>query len=147
MPTARVIGMPKDSGRTPQHPGLPQSWPSAWPSLAKQAFMGAILPIVAAVVVLVVLLLTKTLEQAWWVALIPLLLLIWPLSLPGRVQRVMQEASDDGRLEVVQGMLGTIAAAPRRRLGVRPNAEVVPGKPVRYYLNPKRQAGRAASRG
>ena len=104
--------------------------------------IGAVLPVVAAVVVLVVLLLTTSLSTSWWVVLLPLLLLAWPLSLPGRVRKVMQDAADAGRLEVVRGMLGTLATAPRRRLGVRPNAEVVPGAKVRYYLNTGQHAPR-----
>ena len=132
--------MSTQPGRTASSAALPATWPSAWPSLRKNVLIGAIVPVVAAVVVLVILLLTKVADTAWWVALLPLLLLAWPLSLPGRVRKVMQEAADAGSLDLTQGMLGTLAAVRQRRLGVRPNAEVVPGKPVRYYLNPGKRA-------
>ncbi|WP_153505504.1 hypothetical protein [Cumulibacter manganitolerans] len=128
--------------RRPHHPALPQAWPSAWPSLLGGVLLGAVLPVVAAAVVVVILLLTSSLATAWWVVLLPLLLLAWPLSLPARVRRVMQDASDAGRLDVVQGTLGALATAPERRLGVRPNAEVVPGAAVRYFLNPRTAPGR-----
>lgn len=121
-------------GRNPSNSALPSPWPSAWPSLAKNVALGAVLPIVAAVVVLVILLLTKSLSTAWWVLLLPMLLLLWPLSLPARVRKVMQDAADSGRLEVVNATLGILAHAPERRLGVQPSAEVVPARPVRYLV-------------
>lgn len=127
--------MSTQPGRTPSHPALPATWPSAWSSLSKNVLLGSILPVVAAVIVVVILLLTKSFDTAWWVALLPLLLLAWPLSLPGRVRKVMQDAGETGKLDIVQGLLGTIATARERRLGVRPNAEIVPGKDVKYFLN------------
>jgi len=135
-PISTLILMSSQSGRPLAHPAIPERWPSAWPSLTKNVLLGSVVPVVAALVVVLILALTKALAAAWWVALVPLLLLAWPLSLPARVRSVLQDATDSGRAEVVQGTLGTIVTAPRRRLGVRPNAEVVPGRPVRYFLNP-----------
>lgn len=132
------------AGRRPHHPALPDTWPSAWPSVRRTVLLGSIMPVVAAVVIVVILLLTSSLGTAWWVAVLPLLLLGWPLSLPARVRKVVQDAADAGRLEVVQGTLGALALVPERRLGVRPNAEVVPGDGVRYFLNSRpRGADRA----
>lgn len=129
-----LMRMSTQLGANPSNSALPATWPSAWPSLGRNVALGAVLPIVAAIVVLVILLLTKSLSTAWWVALLPLLLLAWPLSLPARARKVMQDAGDSGRLEIVNATLGTLARAPQKRLGVQPTAEVVPGRPVRYHV-------------
>lgn len=126
--------MPTQLRGNPSNSALPATWPSAWPSLAKNVALGAVAPVAAAVVVLVILLVTKSLSTAWWVVLLPLLLLLWPLSLPARVRKVMQDATDTGRLEVVNATLGILAHAPQKRLGVQPTAEVVPGRQVRYLV-------------
>lgn len=96
----------------------------------------------AALMVIIVLEMTQTLAIAWWVAAIPLALLGWALSLPVRVRSVMQRAHRAHTLEVVHGPLGLIAEVRRRRLGVRPQAEVAPGGPVRYHLNSGRRSRR-----
>lgn len=136
--------MSKDPRYQPQPGALPASWPSAWPSLRRQVLLGATLPLVVSVVVLVVLAVTQTLATSWWVALIPLVLLAWPLSLPARVRTVVQNAHRARTLDIVQGTIGLIGEVRHRRMGVRPNVEVVPGGPVRYYLNPGKRSQRAS---
>lgn len=122
---------------------LPAVWPTAWPSMRGHVLLGSTLPVVAALVVVVVLVLTQTIASAWWFVLLPLLLLGWPLSLPSRVRTVVQGAHRARTLDVVYGAVGLIAEVRHRRLGVRPNAEVVPGRPVRYYLNSGKRSLRA----
>lgn len=136
--------MPRDPGYPPPHGALPATWPSAWPSMRRHVLRGAVLPLVAAAVVVVVLAVTQTLSISWWFILLPLALLAWPLSLPARVRRVVQDAARARTLDLVQGTVGLLAEVRHRRLGVRPNAEVVPGRPIRYYLNPGTRSRRAA---
>ena len=120
-------------------PALPTRWPSAWPSLRKQALIGSIFPIAVCVVAVIVLTLTTVLTESWWIAALPLLLLIWPLSLPSRARSVIQKASDRQRLQLTAAQSGLIAQAPRKKFGVRPNVTVKNGADVayvvRYYLN------------
>lgn len=121
---------------------LPSSWPSAWSSMRSKVLVGMLWPLVAAGVVLLVLALTQTLQVAWWVALLPLPALCWPLSLPARVRAVLRDAAAAHTVDIVRGQLGVIVTARHRRLGVRPNAEVVGGRVVGYYLNSGRRAPR-----
>lgn len=128
----------------PESPeALPTIWPSAWPSMRREVLVRSTLPLVAAVVVLIVLMLSQVIATSWWFTAIPLLLLIGPLSLPARVRAVVQTADRTRTLDIVYGAVGLNVEVRHRRRGVRPNAEVVPGHPVRYYLNPGKRSQRA----
>lgn len=134
--------MRRDTEPTAPQGALPARWPSAWPSLRREVLLGATVPVVAAAVLLAVLVLTQAARTSWWFVLAPLLLLAWPLSLPARARAVIRSAHRARTLDVVQGAYGLIAEARHRRLGVRPNVEIVPGRPVRYYLNRGRRSAR-----
>lgn len=135
--------MPTDPSYVSGAGPLPTSWPSAWPSMRSKVLIGVVGPLAAAVIVVLVLALTQTFPVAWWVALIPLLALFWPLSLPARVRAVQRGAAAAHTVDIVRGQLGVMVTTRHRRLGVRPNAEVVAGRVVGYHLNPGRRAPRA----
>lgn len=118
---------------------LPTHWPSAWSSLRGRVVVAAVFPVVACVVAVVVMLFTAVLVHVWWIAALPLLLLIGPLTLPARTRAAMQSAYDEHELQVTTAQVGLVVRAPRKRRGVRPDATVVPtydgGYAVRYHLS------------
>lgn len=118
---------------------LPTHWPAAWSSLRGRVAVAVIFPVVACVVAVVIMVLTGVLVHVWWIAALPLLLLIGPLTLPSRTRSAMQSAYDEHELRVATAQVGLVVRAPRKRRGVRPGATVVAtydgGYDVRYYLS------------
>lgn len=114
--------------------GLPSQWPSAWPSLGRRVAVASVVPIVVALVALAVVAIVGVLPSAWWVPLIPLVLLVGPLTLPGRVRSAMQGASDAKTLVVTVAPLGLLVRTPAPARLVRPSAEVTSAGRVRYSL-------------
>ena len=117
---------------------LPSYWPSAWPSLRGRVALAVVFPLVTCVVASVIFVLTGVLLVAWWVAALPLLLLIAPLTLPSRARAAIQDASDRQDLRVTPAAGGLVVQSPRRRRGTRPTAlvEATPdgGFEVRYRV-------------
>lgn len=103
---------------------LPQRWPSAWRSMRSQVLLSLVFPIVLLVVLTVILMMTKVLGIVWWILVVPTLLIIWAISLPGRVRSVVQSDAAAGRLRVMTGQTGLLAESPKRRRGVRPHAQL-----------------------
>lgn len=118
---------------------LPTHWPSAWSSLRGRVAVSAIFPVVACAVAVLIMVLTGVLVHVWWIAALPLLLVIGPLTLPGRTRAAVQSAYDGHELQVTTAQVGLVVRVPRKRRGVRPDATVVPtydgGYAVRYHLN------------
>lgn len=116
---------------------LPAYWPSAWPSLGGRVALSAVFPLVACAVATVVIALTGVLIEAWWVAALPLLLLIAPLSLPSRTRSAIQRAGDRRQLHVTSTPRGLLVRSSRRRRGC-PTAIVEPlydgGFAVSYHV-------------
>ncbi|PRZ41982.1 hypothetical protein CLV47_107110 [Antricoccus suffuscus] len=118
---------------------LPTHWPSAWSSLRGRIAVSAVFPVVTCAVAVVIMVFTGVLVEVWWIAALPLLLLIGPLTLPARTRAAMQSAYEKHELQVTTAQVGLVVRTPRKRRGVRPDATVVPGRDggyaVTYYLN------------
>lgn len=102
----------------------PARWTSAWPSLR-----GSVLAGVATTVLTVPLTLAGTvwlgdLSRAWWVALLPLPLLVVPLSRPARTRAAFVRAAARGTLQVRTDIDGQTVLAGRRRARLGPRGEV-----------------------
>lgn len=115
MPSSRREPLSPPSG----HPGLPDRWPSAWPSL-----WPGVRDSVAVVALTMVLTLVGVFRfgdpaLSWWVALLPLLLLIGPLTRPARVRRTIRRATEQRTLRVRQSGDTLWISAGRRRVGAR----------------------------
>lgn len=113
---------------------IPEQWPSAWPSLGKRALFGAIVPLAAAAVSLIVIVIMQVFGTTWWIPLLCLLLAIWPLSIPARARNAIQKASEAKELLVTVATAGLLVRVPRKRLGMRPGAELPAVGNMRYYL-------------
>ena len=112
--------------------GLPEHWPSAWPSLRGQVALGAVLPVLAAVLTLAGEIWLGIADIAWWLPLLPLILLIGPLTRPARIRRLVDTADRRGRLQVTVATLGLLAVVPGRRGRARVTVEVLPAGRVVY---------------
>ncbi|WP_134322831.1 hypothetical protein [Cumulibacter soli] len=132
--------MPNDPRYEPTsgsgQPALPTVWPSAWPSLRAQVALGATFPVVAAVAGFIILLRTQTLATSWWIAVLPLLLLAWPLSLPARARAAMRRAHEGSRIEVLATQHGLVAR-PIERRGLKVRAFLEQDGRVRYEIAPR----------
>lgn len=98
---------------------LPQRWPSAWPSLWPGVRDRTVF--VAVTVSLTVLGLARfgDLGLAWWVALLPLVLLIGPLTRPSRARRAIQRAARQRTLNVRESGNELLVSVPRRSVTAR----------------------------
>lgn len=82
-------------------PDLPAGrWPSTWPALWRPVRDRAVLAGATVLLTLIGIGWLGDLGLSWWVPLLPLLLLIGPLSRPGRVRRRFERAATRGRLVV-----------------------------------------------
>ena len=95
-------------------PRLPDRWPSAWPSLWRPVRDRAFF--VGATTVLVLLGLARfgDLRLGWWVALLPLTLMIGPVTRPARVRRAIRRAAER-RMLCVEVFADGMSVRTRRR--------------------------------
>lgn len=98
----------------PEGLGLPAHWPSAWPSLWRPIRDRAIFVLLTSALVVLGLARFGDLGLAWWVALLPLSLLVGPLSRPGRARRTIQRAAQRRTLNV-RASADELCVTARRR--------------------------------
>ncbi|CAN5300231.1 hypothetical protein BH20ACT5_BH20ACT5_01570 [soil metagenome] len=107
---------------------LPRRWPSAWPSLWPEVRDRSAFGLTAALVTALGLTWLGVPGLTWWLPLLPALLLIGPLSWPGRVRRGFDRAGDEGTLRVVDERDQVLVWGPRGGVA----AEVAPDGAIRY---------------
>lgn len=102
-----------DSERLPLH--WPSAWPSMWPALRDR------LVVVALTSGLVVAGLARfgDLGLSWWVALVPFVALVGPLTRPVRFRRAIQRAAVRRTLNVQYSTDGLCVSVPRRHITAR----------------------------
>jgi len=82
-------------------PALPDGrWPSAWPALWRPVRDRAVFVGATVLLALVGIAFLGDLRLGWWVAFLPLVLLVGPVSRPARVRRRFERAAAQGRLDV-----------------------------------------------
>lgn len=96
-------------------PTLPTGrWPSTWPALWRPVRDRAVFVVVTVVLILVGTALLADFGLSWWVSLLPLLLMIGPLTRPGRVRRRFERAAARDRLRVQPHRQGWQLRLPER---------------------------------
>jgi len=104
-----------DPGEPGPNPVLPAGrWPSAWPDLWRPVRDRAVFALLTVVLTLTGTALFGDLGWSWWLALLPLVLLVGPVLRPGRVRRRFEQAAARNRLRVHAHGAGWRAQPPGR---------------------------------
>lgn len=99
---------------------LPERWPSAWPALRRDVGGGVATVVLTAVLTSIGTWSFGDPARAWWVGLLPLLLLVVPLSRPARYRAAFVRARLRGTVRNADGEV----RVGRRRARVEPDGTV-----------------------
>jgi hypothetical protein len=140
-----------DPGGPPTVAELPAHWPSPWPHLYRPVRDRVVFVVMVMVLTTVGLIALGDPAAQWWAIVLPLLLLIGPVSKPARVRMALRRASESGRIHTVPGRLavaerGTTVWLSDVPLDAGPAERALhgyAGSPALLVWTPRRRGGAA----